>query len=252
MKNKAAESFQLIFKDNNFGYSVSERRAQFKKAKRSATIMNWVAGIVAVWSFFWPEPYAVAIVASILCPIAALVLLKVFNGLIRMEDQKNSPYPSLFWAFFIPSMALALRALLDLNIYDHGKVWWLVLLMSAILSGVLFLGNKEFDWRKGKRIFTTLVIVCITVAYSYGALLCSNCALDQSNAAGFYAQILEKEMSTGKTSSYYFTLAPWGPRTSVEEVPVDKVVYQQLEKGETARVLFFEGRWGIPWFIVKP
>ena len=157
-----------------------------------------------------------------------------------------------FWLFFFPSMALLLRALLDLNIYDHGKVWWLLVLVSVFLSGALFIGNQEFDWKKGQSIFTALVIVCITAAYSYGAILCTNCALDQSNAAEFHAQILEKDKSTGTTTTYYLSLAPLDFNHPLDKVQVDKVTFQRVAKGDTVRVLFFEGRWGIPWLEVRP
>lgn len=251
-EREAEESYQTIIKDDNYGFSVTERRVQLQKAKVSATIMNWAAGVIAAWTFFWPVPYPVAIVASILCPIVVIILLKIFRGLIHLNDRKNSPYPSLFWAFFISSMALALRALLDLNIYDHEGVWWLVLPMTLLLSGVLFIGNREFDWQKGRDIFTASVIVCIIFAYSYVAVLSTNCTFDQSNSTLFRTQILEKEISSSKTTTYYFHLAPWEQGNTRELVSVNKQLYQQLQEGDSVQVLFFEGRWGIPWFIVKP
>lgn len=252
MKNKAAGSYHAIFKDGNFGFSVTERRSQLQKAKWGATILNWAAGIIAAWTFFWPKPYQVVIVASILCPIVVILLLKLFRGLIQLNDRKNSTYPSLFWSFFISSMALALRALLDLNIYEHEKVWWLVFPMTFLIAGVLFIGNREFNWQKGRDIFTASVIVCIIFAYSYGTVLGSNCTFDRSNATLFRTQILEKEIVSTKTTAYYFHLAPWEQGNSRELVSIDKKMYQQLQEGDSVRVLFFEGRWGIPWFIVKP
>lgn len=251
MKNKADGSYHTIFKGDNFGFSVTERRSQLQKAKWSATILNWAAVIIAARMFFWPKPYPLVMVVSILCPIAVILLLKLFRGLIQLNDRKNSHYPSLFWAFFIVSMALVLRAL-DLNIYEHEKVWWLVFPMTFLLSVVLFTGNREFDWQKGRDIFTASVIVCIIFAYSYGAVLGSNCTFDQSNATLFRTQILEKEIVSTKTTTHYLHLAPWEQGNSRELVSIDKKMYQQLQEGDSVQVLFFEGRWGIPWYIVKP
>jgi hypothetical protein len=245
------ESYQHIIEDNTFGLSVAERQTQFQNARRSAKVLNWGAGIIAAWTFFYPEPYLAAIVASMLCPIAAIVLVKLFKGLIHIDERKNSPNPSVFSAFFFPSLALLLRALLDLNIYDHGKVWEILILMTVLLSGALFIGNQEFDWKKGQSIFTALVIVCITAAYSYGAIMCTNCALDKSTAAEFHAQILEKDKSTGKTTTYNLSLAPLDFNYPLDEAQVDKVTYQRVAIGDTVRVLFFEGRWGIPWLEVR-
>ena len=249
---EAEEGYQNIIEDNTLGFSKAEWEKQFQNARRSARVLNWEAGIIAAFTIFYPKPYLVAIFASMLCPIVAIVLIKRFKGLIQFDERKNSPHPSVFLAFFFPSMALLLRALLDLNIYDHGKVWWLLVLVSVFLSGALFIGNQEFDWKKGQSIFTALVIVCITAAYSYGAILCTNCALDQSNAAEFHAQILEKDKSTGTTTTYYLSLAPLDFNHPLDKVQVDKVTFQRVAKGDTVRVLFFEGRWGIPWLEVRP
>lgn len=246
------DSYQHIIEDNTFGFSVAERQTQFQNARLSTKVLNWVAGIIAAWTFFYPKPYLAAIIASMLCPIAAIVLVKLFKGLIHIEEKKNSTHPSVFLAFFIPSMALFLRAMLDLNIYDFEKLWWLLPLVALPLSAVLLLGNREFDWQKGQSFLMALVVLGITLAYSYGAILCTNCALDQSNAAGFHAQILDKDRSTGKTTTYYLSLEPLDFDYPIDEVQVDKVTYQRLNKGDTVTVLFFEGRWGIPWLEVRP
>lgn len=249
---EAEEGYQNIIEDNTFGFSATERQTLFQNARQSTKVLNWVALIISVWTIFYPKPYLVAIIASMLCPIAAIALVKLFKGLIHIEEKKNSPHPSVFLAFFIPSMALFLRAFLDLNIYDHVKVWWPLALMTVLISGALFLGNQEFDWKKAQSIFTALVIVCITAAYSYGAILCTNCALDKSNAAEFHALILEKNKRTNQTSTYHLSLDPLDFNYPLDEAQVDKVTYQRVAIGDTVRVLFFEGRWGIPWFIVKP
>lgn len=249
---EAEEGYQKIMENNSFGFSTSERQSQFQAARRSTKILNWVAGIISAWTFFYPNPYLAAITAAMLCPIAAIVLLKRFNGLIHLEEKKNSPHPSVFLAFFIPSMALFLRAMLDLNIYNFEKLWWLLPLIALPLSAVSLLGNQEFDWKKGQNVLMPLVVVGITTAYSYGAILCTNCALDQSNAAEFHARILAKDKSTGKTTTYHLSLEPLDFNYPLDEAQVDKVTYQRLAIGDTVRVLFFEGRWGIPWLEVRP
>ncbi|MDX2067735.1 MAG: hypothetical protein SFV55_04870 [Haliscomenobacter sp.] len=249
---EAEERYQKIMENNSFGFSTSERQSQFQTARRSAKILNWVAGIIAAWTFFYPHPYLLAIIAAILCPIAAIVLLRLFNGLIHLEEKKNSPHPSVFLAFFIPSMALFLRAMLDLNVYNFEKLWWLLPLMVLPLTAVVLLGSREFDWRKGQSILMALVVLGITSAYGFGAILCTNCALDQSNAAEFHAQILGKDRSTGKTTTYHLSLEPLDFDYPLDEAQVDKVTYQRVAISDTVRVLFFEGRWGIPWLEVRP
>lgn len=248
----AAKSYKNIIEDNTYGFSEMERQAQFKKAQTSAKVLNWGAGIVSAWTFFWPEPYTIAIVASMLFPIAAIALLKVFKGLIRIDEKKNSPYPSVLLAFFIPSAALLIRSIMDFNLIDYNKVWWLVLLMTAAIIGVLFIGNQEFDWRKKQDVFTAIVIVAISAGYSYGALVCSNCVFDRSSATLFYAQVLGKSKSTGKTTMYYLDLAPLNSAPIPNDVQVDKITYQRIMEGDSVKVLFLKGRWGIPWLEVSP
>lgn len=249
---EAEESFQEVLQDNKFGFTEQERLEQFDKVKRVTTILNWAGGIAAAWAFFWPQPYEIAILAVAIIPLLALVALKLYRGLIRIDEKKNSAFPSVFAALFFPAIVLMLRTLIDYNIFEHKQVWILVGPIAIGLTALMLIGQSEFDWQKRRDIFSALVLVLLAFVYAYGLVLSTNCTFDYRSAASFESQILNKSISRSKTTSYYLELAPWGPQPNVDKAEVDRETYEQLEVGDTVEVLFLKGRWGIPWYVVRP
>lgn len=249
---EAEESFQEVLQDNNFGFTEQERLEQFDKVKRITTILNWAGGIAAAWAFFWPQPYEIAILVVATIPILALVALKLYRGLIRIDEKKNSAFPSVFAALFFPAMVLMLRALMDYNIFEHKQVWVLLVPIGIGLAALMLIGQNEFDWQKRRDIFSAMVLVILAFVYAYGLVISTNCTFDYRSAASFESQILNKSISRSKSTSYYLELAPWGPQPEVNDAEVDRETYEQLEVGDAVEVLFLKGRWGIPWYVVRP
>lgn len=249
---EAEESFQEVLQDNKFGFTAQERLEQFDKVKRITSILNWVGGIAAAWAFFWPQPYEIAILVVAIIPLLALVVLKLYRGLVRIDEKKNSAFPSVFAALFFPAMVLMLRALIDYNIFEHKQVWALILPIAIGLTAVMLIGQSEFDWQKGRDVFSALILLILAFVYAYGLVISTNCTFDNRSAASFETQILNKSISQSKTTSYYFELAPWGPQPEVSDAEVDRETYEIMEVGDSVEVLFLKGQWGIPWYVVRP
>lgn len=231
---------------------MAKRALNFYKVKRIISILNLMAGVVAFWALFWPHPYHVAIFGVLIMPILALFVYKRFRGLVQIDERKKNNLPSVFWAFFVPTMALLIRALTDPNIFDHGKVWVIVWPLTVGLAVIILIGQPEFGWSKGGQFLAALAMITLAFIYAYSGVITSNCAFDYRSVASFESKILNKRSSRGKTTFYYFELAPWGPQHDVTGARVFRDLYKQGEIGDSVKVFFFKGRWGIPWYVVRP
>jgi hypothetical protein len=79
----------------------------------------------------------------------------------------------------------------------------------------------------------------------------ANALLDDAAPEEFEAQITDKHISTGKSTTYYLTLAPWGPRTEAEDITVTQDFYEQASVGETIPLLLYPGALEVPYLIVE-
>jgi hypothetical protein len=86
--------------------------------------------------------------------------------------------------------------------------------------------------------------------YAYGFIITTNSVFDTAQPEYYKAKILDKRISSGKSTSYYFELSSWGPQSQNDEVMVNRELYNEKEVGDSALIYFSEGFYKIPYFIV--
>ncbi len=247
---KANQEKEEILNNEEFGWTAEQREEKLIKAHKTAKILNWTGGLIGAWTLFFANPYEYAIIASATFPIICVIVLKYFNGLIRIDERKDTAYPTIFWAIFAASMGLCLRGLLDYNIFDYTKIWIPSILISLTYIAVLTIGNKEFKFKKAKDYFTIFGFSIFMFGYGYGAVVTLNCIYDKSEPEIFNATILSKRISSGKSTTYYLELTPWGQQTEIDEVSVSKNLYDKLDQNDKVNIYFMKGQFDIPWFEV--
>jgi hypothetical protein len=93
-------------------------------------------------------------------------------------------------------------------------------------------------------------ISLILFVYGYGSIITLNYIYDKSEPEIFNARILSKRISSGKSTTYYFELTPWGQQKEIDEVFVSKELYKRLEENDEVKIYFNKGKFEIPWFTV--
>ncbi|WP_299988634.1 hypothetical protein [uncultured Pontibacter sp.] len=244
------EESQEILTNAHYGRTVEEREATFNAARKKAKVLNWTGGLACAWALFWPEPYEYAILTAIAIPLITLITIKFSDGLFRLNENKESTYPSVSLAMFAPSFALGLRGLLDFNIFEYSNVWILMSILSGILFAIFFYRNQEFNFRRAKGYVATSSIAIVLLCYSYGAVIMLNCFYDTSESQQYTATVVNKRISTGKNTSYYLELTKWGNQVKNDEVSVTEEFYNQFENGDEVTVYFQKGQFDIPWFFL--
>jgi hypothetical protein len=247
---QANKEREEILNNREFGINAQEREIKLEKAFKTAKIMNCIGGAIGAWILFFPKPYEYAIITAILFPLICLFILKYHNGLIKVDERKDSAYPSLFWAIFASVMGLFLRCLFDFNIFDYSNIWLPSGLILVSYLAILCIGNSEFTSRGSKFNFALLVFALFIYAYSYSAVVSLNCIYDKSKPTLYTSTVLSKRISSGKTKTYYIELTPWGTNKEIEEVAISRDLYDRLDYNEKVTIYFMKGRFEIPWFEI--
>ena len=244
------EEEQEILNNENIGWTKEIREKKLKKARQYSKLINWAAGITAAWTYFYPTPYQYSILTAMIIPIIALLVVKFSDGLIRVDEKKGSAYPSVIYAFVYPSFGLMLRAFLDFDIFDYSNVWLSTIIITIAFLFVLLNKQQEIIIKKKLDFLTISCFAFFLFAYSFGTVIHINCYYDNSEVEFFTAKVLDKRVSSGKSTSYYLELSPWGQQNEVDEVSVGKGLYNRIETGGEVTIYFRNGKLDIPWFKV--
>jgi hypothetical protein len=248
-KEIEAEEQQILI-DEELGSSKDERLLKLEKARKACRIVNGGAMILTLWTIIKPEPYDLVISMAILYPIAVLVVLYSFKGLVRLDEKQKTAYPNLSTALVLPALGLALRALLDFNLLSYKTLWVPIIIVTAVLSFVFITVMKKFLQNEESRMSKIFYIIGFMAVYSYGAVIVSNCLYDNSITTVYTSEVLDKHTSGSKRTSYYLTLRAWGPVNENEDTDVGSQFYSVVEKGDIVSVYLKKGRLGIPWYYV--
>jgi len=240
-----------ILEDFEYGRNEVERASKLRQAKITAKILNWGGGLVAAWTIFFVEPYyEYAIICSIMIPILSIIIATYFKGLVRIEEKKNSPYPTVFFGILMSSCALAIRATLDFNIYEYSNTWLPTFSIALGLVVLLVITTKELKFKKAKDYFSAFFLFMFLSGYGYGVVVIANCYYDKSVPVHCKTKILDKVKGSKKMITYYFELAPWDKQIKPDDVTVAKGFYERMKVGDSVNVYLKEGVYDIPWVII--
>lgn len=247
--NEEKEETEIL--DNfDYGRNAEERSFRLNQAKKVSKVLNWAGGLILVWTLFIPEPYEYAILASISLPVIVLVSVIYYKGLIRIDEKKGSVYPTVFIAILMSSCGLFLRALLDYDILDYSNIWIPSIIIGTVMVALMVYATKEFNYKQAKGYFIVLTLIIFFWGYSFGSIVTLNCMYDKSVPQIYHSTVLDKRVSSGKTTTYYFELLAWGAQTESDDVSVSEKLYNYLEVGDSVNIYLKRGQLEIPWFIV--
>lgn len=239
-----------ILNNEEFGWNKAEREKKLNTACQFARITNVIGVLSASWVFFYPNPYQYSIIPAIVFPIICLFILRHFKGLIKIGKREKSTHPTIFIGFFGSIIALTLRALRDFSILEYSNVWIPIILIASIYITVLLFCIQDVKYKKLSDFFNAFGVLIIVMAYSYSSFITVNCLYDKSEPEIFNAVILDKVTSSGKNTTYYLDLSPWGPRKQAERITVSREQYDNFDINDEASIYLMKGKFDVQWFKI--
>lgn len=231
------------------GRTEEEQLARIGRARRLARWGTVFATAAAVWGWFLPRPYPLAMAVLAILPWGAVLAAARSRGIIALDERRNEARPNLAIPLMLPGIVLFLRALLDVRLVDGRSA----LAATAAASTVLTVAVLAADAGLRRRPWMILVLLLLLGGWGYGAPVEANVLLDGSRAEVFEARVLGKHVSRGRGwTTYDLELGPWGPRRQPEDAAVPREVYDAVEPGDVVLVQAKPGALGMPWFKVVP
>jgi hypothetical protein len=241
---------EIILQDDSLGHTTAQREEKLAQARKTAKVLNIVSGVAAGWLFLQPQPYQWAITACLLLPVVGAAALWLHTGVLRPDERKNSAYPALTSTLLFPSLVLLLRVVLDFEILNYELLWPTAAAVAVLFGTAVLIGSREFVLRGASRWSAGLAVVAYAALYGFSATAAYNCTFDEARPAVYQTKVLGKHYSSGKTTTYYLKVAPWGPRTEAEDVTVTEEYYDRIQPGVTTQIYLMPGKLQVPWFTV--
>jgi len=237
-----------IAADGELGQTPGERLARLAQAKRVAKAFNALTWGAALWGFFYPQPYAAAVLVAAILPWAAIALVAKSGGLYRLDRRRNDVRPNLASALYLPGFVLLMRAVQDVGVLD----WQRPLVYGALIAVVLCWAALRADATVGEQRITAAVLFALACVYGWGAVVLTNSELDRASGSDYRVQVFDRHYSRGsRSTSYYLRLAPWGPRRAPQDVSVPRGLYASAPPGSVVCIHQGPGALGIPWYVVR-
>ncbi len=240
-----AAATEAIRQSDSWGLRPEERMANLATEKRVVLGVNILAGVIAAWALLYPHPRMWAIAACAAAVVLVLVATVLKQGRWRINLNKNDPRPSVAIALLACIIGVAARAAFDVDTFD-----WQPWLAAAALVGVAgaVVMPMLFAELKSKGALVTVAIFAFV--FGVGCIGAANTLFDHSTAQIYKAELVDKYETHGRSTSYTWVLAPWGPSHGGSE-GVDSDLYDQLNTGEVACVYFHPGALHMRWYTVS-
>jgi hypothetical protein len=231
------------------GKDPDQRKAheQLESAKNTAKVLNVIGWPLCLWGWIYPRPYPLAMLALVVLPLVAIVLVVRSNGLYEIAGIRGDRRPSLV-GLFLCGMVLFIRALEDIRLLQ-----WPFLVVPAIVGGsalTLVALTRDRRMREG----SWALVWLIAILYSYGAIAEANTLFDSSKPEIFQANVVGKRSYGGGLHTdlwYYLRLDRWGQSSVANDVHLPFALYRSVSIGQRVCVSVYPGALKIRWYSVN-
>lgn len=245
-----AETLAMVERDASLGSNAQERLATLEKARQAAKVLNLLPLGLLFWGFVYPRPYAAIIACAAMLPWVAVVLAWAKPGLFQLDGKKGDVRPNLAMLLIMPPMVLAMRALLDVTLIDLRQLFMWGFVLGLPLCMAVFAAPKVSPKTTPKPWALPLLMLPFMTAYGCGLLALTDAMWDSAKPQVFQTTITGKDVSHGKSTTYYLHLAPWNQTIDEDRVAVTRSYYEAISMGDIVCVRLHPGKFGLRWMQV--
>jgi hypothetical protein len=228
------------------GDSVShERIASLNRARQFARYFQLAALAVVVWALLYPRPYSLVLLLLVIEPWLTLYLCWRYPLWFSVGDHGDGNVRAdLTLCLFVPGAALALRAVLDVQLVELSSLLLPALLGLLVLLACILWIEPEYrkSWIK------VVPLVLLLTAYPAGSIALLNTALDWQQPA---VQRLEVLAKSKPGNSNRVTVPAWGPYQTDNSVEVPSDLYTAVPVGGAVCLYRYPGALGLDWYRIE-
>lgn len=238
-----------ILANEQFGFTKEDRELTLRKAKTVSRVGIFFGVVILLWLWLYPKPYELVWALVLLLPFAGIIILWRFKGLVTINGDKKSAYPSVQFVFIISGFAVIVPAS-HYDLYQYTNLWApiavITLILSIIVYSIAFTGSQVTVNKKP----AFIAIVLLFIVYGFGATVYVNCHYDKSQAQNYTVRVLGKYATHGKSTTYNITVSAWGRFTEDKNITVSRSDYNNMQFGDTVHIYLYQGKLGIPWYYL--
>ncbi|HWB61995.1 MAG TPA: hypothetical protein VG603_00690 [Chitinophagales bacterium] len=250
-KETAAKEEQEILHDEGLGADVAARKSLLEKTRRVVSWLNTAGLAISIWAMIYPKPYELACGCCLAIILLALIPYYRNKGLVKLIVNDKSAYPNLSTAVLLPAAVFFMRALIDYSIINFSPLWLPALALCLFFAGILISGHKEFDYRIAGGWASIIMITAVAYIFGMGICIFYNCYFDSTAPQVSHPVVISKRYSSGRHTSYYFTVKPWSAVIEQKEIEVYQSLYNRVSPGQTVNVYTRKGNLNAAWYDVS-
>lgn len=233
-----------ISHDTALGSTPEERMGALASAKTVSTFILIVTVVAAlVLDFAGPEFRFPAAIVVAVAPMVVLFFTFRSPLLYTAFKPKADPRAEVAYTFFAAGFGLLIHAD-SIHFVSLQSIAWMVVLVALACMGALWESFRGTIGIAG-RVLGLLFFVGI---YAYGLIVAADTLPDRSPASTFTTNVIGKHISSGRSTSYYLHLAPWGPVEHTNSISVSSKIYHNTEIGDEICLALHRGTLHQPWY----
>lgn len=225
------------------GLTPAERAGKAARARKIARIANLAMLALCVLVIVYPRPYLLSICLAL--PWIAIAAAWKGNGFYTVGDSgKSTLKGDLTLLCIMPGILLALRALLDVNTLAWTQAIGPGVIVGLLMTAMVGRTTDGFSKRSPMAILYAIFLA----TYAIAGIILGNALFDRSVPSVYPVKILARHHTTGKGATFYFSVAPWGPRIAINDIVVRPAFYRTKEPGDVICVRQHGGAFRMPWY----
>jgi hypothetical protein len=240
--NKQEDENEIRF----FDKLTDQDKVRFRAGTKWANTSLVLSCTVSFWALLYPTPYREVVSLLIISPFLSILMAIYFSGLIMFDEKINRLGRILGASFLQSTFILLYRSYHDWNIMSWKPFWTPYAVITALTIAIILLFVKDI-----RSTITGSVICIATIAlFCYGVTISINGIYDKSKPIIVRTKVINKEISSGKSTQYYVTVEDSEGFHFNEQVRVSRRQFEACKIDQVINVRVHKGAFGIPFFFI--
>jgi hypothetical protein len=233
-----------IIQDAELGSSPEERLNALKQARNASIAVTVVAVAAAAGLNFGADSIRLPSTAVLaLIPLVVLFLVRRSPVLYAVGGKKSDPRAELYTALTVAGFGLLFPAI-DYNILSMRPLLLLIIPLALAYLAAFFKSARRHTSPAG----AVFGLLFIAIIYSYPLVVLADTMIDSTKSSTYIVPVTGKHATSGKSTTYYLNLAPWGPLQEPNEINVSSSMYDGTSAGDSICLALHPGRLHAPWY----